>query len=323
MREKALAGILRAIRILRYGFHLQRVPAVALLLTGLLIHCPGAVSMASDRDAPSSTNSQIRELHIAYTAGVLNGINQRDAIAAIEVWFEVVGREREVAETTAVQIFDSLDELVSAVEIGAVDVVTLLSEELFILGDEVSLEPIFTPCRGDEVEEHIVMLVRHDSDIDALAKLRNRVVAVPTVQGEALATMWLDRELRNAGLEAHDTLISGLVRTDNASRAILSVFFGTNDVCLVAGYDFETAVELNPQLGRELSILARSPGFSVSITCLRRGDWAGKDNLIQSLQDLHTKPSGEQILLLFKTGQLVPFQPAHLDGTRLIIGGGP
>ena len=47
--------------------------------------------------------------------------------------------------------------------------------------------------------------------------------------------------------------------------------------------------------------------------------WSNKDfkrDVIRALGELHLEPSGQQLLTLFKAGQLVPFQEKHLDTVR-------
>jgi phosphonate transport system substrate-binding protein len=111
------------------------------------------------------------------------------------------------------------------------------------------------------------------------------------------------------------------------SSVILPVFFGKTDAAVVKRYGWETMKEMNPQLAVQLQILTNSISLPDAVICLTQDtrEHPFRDDLIRGTAELHADPQGQQILLLFKTDKMVPFQPQHLDGVRDIIAksGGP
>lgn len=68
----------------------------------------------------------------------------------------------------------------------------------------------------------------------------------------------------------------------------------------MAGTDFETMVDLNPQLGRQLRLLAQSPEVVTFVTCIR-SDFTGpnRDSTERAYLEAGEHPLGRQALLLF------------------------
>jgi hypothetical protein len=44
-----------------------------------------------------------------------------------------------------------------------------------------------------------------------------------------------------------------------------------------------------------------------------------KDLVVDTLRDIHTKPEGEQLLMIMRIDRLVPFQPGFLNTTRELV----
>ena len=77
--------------------------------------------------------------------------------------------------------------------------------------------------------------------------------------------------------------------------------------------------ELNPQVGQALEAVAVSETFADVVICLREDGWItakNKADTIQSLNELHLDPVGQQICNLFKIDRMVPFEEAQLDTMR-------
>jgi hypothetical protein len=84
-------------------------------------------------------------------------------------------------------------------------------------------------------------------------------------------------------------------------------------------FAFDLMRELNPQVGHELQVVASSEPYVENVLCLSDTGWPSdkaKADIAGVLADLHLEPAGQQILTLFKVGQLIPFQEAQLETVR-------
>ncbi len=81
----------------------------------------------------------------------------------------------------------------------------------------------------------------------------------------------------------------------------------------------EPVKEMNPQLGSPLQILTNSPILPDVVVCVHKNFNVFRDDLLEGLADLHTEPTGQQLLLLFKIDKLTRFKPEQLDAARDIL----
>jgi hypothetical protein len=103
------------------------------------------------------------------------------------------------------------------------------------------------------------------------------------------------------------------------SAAVLPVFFGKKQACVVDESGFDVMTELNPQVGKGLQTVAVSEPLVDGVLCLNSSGWSSetyKQDVIKALGELHLEPAGQQILTLFKTDQLIPFQEKYLETAR-------
>jgi hypothetical protein len=65
--------------------------------------------------------------------------------------------------------------------------------------------------------------------------------------------------------------------------------------------------------------VAASDSLADVVICLRNDGWRSeKDKLdtIQAMNELHERPSGQQVCTLFKIDRMVPFQESQLETLR-------
>ena len=103
------------------------------------------------------------------------------------------------------------------------------------------------------------------------------------------------------------------------TAAILPVFFGKKDACMVDEASFDLMKELNPQVGQQLQVVAMSEPFANPVVYLREDGWRSsteKEEALQGLRDLNRNPAGQQICTLFGIDGLNPFDDAQLESIR-------
>jgi phosphonate transport system substrate-binding protein len=275
----------------------------------------GAATRAASTE-PSAVEDGVR---MGYSTRLLFDVSRADAEAAVSIWARELGRATGFAGPTTATIYDDLNGLLAQVRAGALDVVALNSLDYLRIRAEEFVEPALVGLRGGKAADRQLLLVHRDSGIDTLGNLRGKSLAI-LKSGEDLATLWLDTLLARDGLPG-TTQFLGVARDGTrASKALLPVFFRRMDACVVNGNAYATAVELNPQLGRDLVVLARSPEFPLGLVCLRADlDARRKARILESSLRVVTTPAGRQVLTLFKVDDVARFEPGLLDSLERIL----
>jgi phosphonate transport system substrate-binding protein len=259
----------------------------------------------SQAAAPASSLFRLGFSHSLFT-----DVNENDAEAAVKVWGQTIAKERGISTETASHIFQDTPELLKALQSKSVDAVGISMVEYAELSQAVRFNPIFVTYNSGRTREQYLLLVHRDSKLERLADLRGRSLVFHLNSRACLAQPWLDTLLlQEDGLPAAGWF-GKITRSPKLAQVILPVFFHRIDVCVATRTEYETMCELNPQIGQQLKILARSPEVVASAFCFR-ADYAPafKEQLFVALRDLHKSPAGLQVLTLFQS-ERIEDQPA-------------
>ena len=102
-----------------------------------------------------------------------------------------------------------------------------------------------------------------------------------------------------------------------SSQAVLPVFFHQADAASISREAYDTLVELNPQIGKSLEIMAHSPRYLQTLLAVRKTLPAAlKEKIIDAGLKLSSYPRGSQILNLFRSGGVTRFNAANLKSLQ-------
>ena len=263
-------------------------------------------------EAPKENSSKV--FHFGLTTRMFRGINENDGRAAIKVYIESVGKERGfVVESVAT--FDDVQDMGQALRGGQLDAASMTTEEYLRISSDVASAHVFDePDRPDPGEEYL-LLIHRSGTVTNLAGLKGGLLMEYDNLRTSLARMWLDVELLEQGLPRAENLFGKVTLEPKLSTVVLPVFFGKAQACLVTRRGFETMVELNPQVGRNLRVLAASPAFVVTVMCFgAKANREDEATIVQGLQRLHEQPRGQQLLTIFQGGtRLIEYPVSFLD----------
>jgi phosphonate transport system substrate-binding protein len=282
------------------------VRATGLLL--LLALClPGA--------APVNAASR-PDLIVAFTAKVLTDVNAKDAMAALKIYAaELAGRIGRMADS---YVYESQDEIVRDVRAQKVDLIAMPTLDYLRMRDRVDVELALAHVRGGKKTQRYLLLTHRKNGYSQLGDLKHRKIVIP--QDDEVAALFLDtflRQNRLGGTEGFFSLVQGKSKT---SQVVLPVFFGQADACLVGDVYYRTMTEMNPQLGRDLKVMAESPEFIATLSVFRRGlDDEIKRQSLEVARTLRDTPRGQQVLMLFKMEALAPIQEADLESLKALF----
>jgi phosphonate transport system substrate-binding protein len=228
-------------------------------------------------------------------------VNENDAGAAAKVWAQSLGRDKNVRVDPVVQVLRGTNAIGEAIRTGAVDVITMTTEEYWHLRHRVSCDTFLYGVKSGSISEQYVLLVHRDSGIQKVADLRGRTLTLFRNPRACLAPVWVETLLGGPGSSRLSGFFGRVTEVNKLSRAVLPVFFRQADACLATRAGFETAAELNPQVGQQLKVLAISPEL-VPVVCCFRADYHSRcrDQVLAAALHVKSSPAGQQFLTLFQ-----------------------
>ena len=182
---------------------------------------------------------------------------------------------------------------------------------------ELSKDKPFTLMIGESrdgrITEQYVLLSRKGGDVQKLENLRDRRLIVCTHRRAELAPLWLDTLLLQNSLGEAADLCRKITEEPIPSKAILHVFFGQADCCVVSRSSFAIMSELHPQVSQRLGAIAVSP-LLTPVVFVFRNDYqpAFRSRLVEEIFQLGASPDGMQLLNIFQADGLVEVHKADL-----------
>lgn len=246
-------------------------------------------------------------LRLAISVETLIGANINDARAAYRVWISEAFRQAgNVPIEIAPEIFVPSVQILREIRQGAVDCFGINALEFAKVIDLTDPDDVLLLSYLASGIEY-VLLVHRNSPFCRLEDLHGAQIATQLNHDMVLLPAWLDTMLAARSLPAAAHFFPRLTDCEKLSQALLPVFFRRLDGACVARRNWDTAVELNPQLGRDLWPLAVSPPVIPCGIGVRRGsNPAAVKIFIDSMLRLSGEPEGRQILALYQaTGFVV------------------
>jgi phosphonate transport system substrate-binding protein len=271
----------------------SRRQALALMLGawGWLPEAPAA----ADADAP---------VRMAVSESMVVDVNLNDARAAMRLWIERIMTDLNVVIELAPQVFDSTEEILRRVRSGQLDAVALNIVEYRQIADLLDPSEL-TVGAGASGPDQYVLLVKRDGEFRQLGNLRGRRLCVLKAPKMCVAPAWLSTLLDKAHLGSSEEFFGSAVTETKVSQVVLPVFFGQADACLTSKRGFETMCELNPQVAKELTVIATSPSMVACFHAFRKNYHnPSLERFIKVHSTLLASPSGQQLATLFQFDKL-------------------
>lgn len=246
--------------------------------------------------------------------------NLEDARAAVSLLTrKIVDRNSWTGESHS---YDSLAEMERDIRDKRAQLLGLQADEYLELRKKVPIDPIMLTIGDRGFEFGLLLLVRKDSGIRSLRDLKNRSIVVTkrSSQYGNLNHVWLETLLLREGIRESNRFFTTVKEVQTVKQVVMPVFFRQVDACIVTRQVFELSAELNPQLGKQLTAIARIDNLAPGIIVIdRRLPDDIRQKIRQTLLTLHEAPDGQQLLMLFQVRKLVPFKPEYLKATEALF----
>lgn len=276
---------------------------------GLILLLAPAVAFTSDL-APA-----MDDLRIGVSQASFGKVNPNDATAALKAWAVAFIREGNLKMAVQVEILKSVAEIRRALEMNFVQALSVTSEEFVELGDRPDY--VFLNAKQDSCAWHYVVVTHREGNVNTLQALRGQRLVRHVSPITSPSLPWLETTLHDLNLGHANDLLGEIVEMDNPSKSVLRVFFRQSDACLVTTQAYDLACELNPQLRRQLKILASSPPYVSGLLYFRDSYTSPYRARIEaSILSLHTTLVGQQVLTVFQGTRMEKHPLSYFDDTR-------
>ena len=158
------------------------------------------------------------------------------------------------------------------------------------------------------LKQSVLLIGRADNAAVQLKDLKNkRLTLAPYLDVEEL---YLNTVLLRNKLPEAPVFFKERKDAKNANVALMDVFFNNSDLTVVRENDFNTAVELNPQLAKKLVILDKSSPYLAMLGVISKSisekDYEGFINSFNKIADTE---KGRKLMDVVNVSRVVPVTP--------------
>lgn len=266
----------------------------------------------------SQNNSKY--LGLGFSDKLFQEVDTRDIRIALKLWMNELNQQLGFDYNPNAIIFDNVETVLQAITNQTIGMIALHTFDYFKLKERIVLEPILVPNRGSLTTETYLLLVRKDQGIKELKELQGKNLLIPSGGMGLIPRIWLNMLLMQHRLPEKNIFFNSNKDVNKPLHAVLPVFFKQADCCVISLNDFNTMKELNPQLESELVIIARSPGYLISVFCFTKNFSAQeKQDILSVTFKLDTYARGRQIFTLFRFDGILPFKPEYLENVEKLF----
>jgi len=249
-------------------------------------------------------NRKQKPFIVAYSQKLFSGVNINDIHAALDLWIQELQKTLNNKLQRKLQVrslfIDDAQHFLSSPQSAKVDVINLTALDYVLSNPKNSWTVrIFNSSEGI-YPVPLLLLVNAQAGIGTISGLRNKSITIPAGQQKAITKIWLDKLIMENESCPAGRFFKEIIPSIKPTKAVLDLFFGEIDVCIIGLNTFNTMAELNPQIKKKLKIIQQSPPFLKTVTCFNKKYDA---HFIQAFIDmtlhLRESPKGQQILALF------------------------
>lgn len=265
------------------------------------------------------TNSD-RLFRFGFSTGLMAEVSENDSRAAMKVWVETVLKTSPLRADPDVRFCRDFADMLAALKTGRVDGLAATSLDLLALRQQVKFARyVFGVTEGSITDEY-VLLVHQDSGLNKLADLQGHSLNILRHSRMNLGLPWFDNLLGEHGFRPAQDFLGKITEELKLTKAVLPVFFRKADACLVTRKGFNTMAELNPQVSRQLRVLAASPPLVTTGFFFREGiPPAQLDQCLMEFTRVHQTTGGRQILTVFQFERLEEHPASVLDSAAELL----
>lgn len=218
------------------------------------------------------------------------------------------------------QNYGTSEELAQAISKGQVNAffgspIEFLRSELYLMPT-----PLVSGVFSQKLKSKIILVVRKDSDINALEQLKGKKLSTQKTMLGDMGILYIDTLLMEHQLQLTKKFFSEIQVSEKSNTALVDLFFKKVDAALLSESQFEIAAELNPQIRQKTRVLEASEPYLTFVAALTKGTPEQAANSIKnSLLTVNNTTKGRNILSLMKFDGFKEINISDLDDIRKLI----
>jgi ABC-type phosphate/phosphonate transport system substrate-binding protein len=271
-------------------------------------------SLGVEGPARAAEKSHPDIFRVGFSSKVFLDVDIRDAQVAMDMYARELNRIVGVETPARASIFMDTHAMAEAILRKEVDMPILPALDFLRYQDKVPCEPVFMATNQIGERQERLLLVRKDGGIARLDHLKGKTMVIPTFLRDEVSSLWFETLLAREGLPEMKHFLGSTREVNKASQGIMALFFRQADAAITIRSAFEIMTQLNPQVGQDLAVIAKSKPYLGTVSCLHKNlDKDLRQIILERAVKLHEAPNLRQMFTLLQTERIVHFRPDQLE----------
>lgn len=276
-----------------------------------------AMAASPNSDIEINKSDSVR-FYLGLEERMTQGQDIKDVESATNIWLTWAGEEFKTKPKTF--IYKDVDLLAKDFFNGKLDFIVTTSLNYFKLINRKDAELELGPAgayNGSILVKYL-LISRQDLKYASISDLKGKSLALQLLSD--VERLFINTLLLRDGLSELNDFFGVVIEKQRASRAILDVFFGQVDVCMVPEHVYRTMIELNPQIGQQTKVLAASPELMPGVTCFQKNSDPRLKDLMKTLvPKMKDSEKGKQMLMMYKIDNVSQIRESDLDQLKALV----
>jgi len=261
-----------------------------------------------------------QKVTLAYLENGLSELNENEKQIALQLLAnEIIKDSRLHMLIKPVSTFSEIKHLINKAEI---DYVILNSFHYITHYDFLTqfiTPPIWAIQRGPKERENYILVANKRFSGFKISQLRNTTISLH--KQYLLMNFYLDYLVKKQSKQNSTQFFKRLNYTKTASKAVLDVYFGKSDVCIVPEHIYNLTIDLNPAIKQELAIIHQSNEqfLPVLFFNFKRNDSLVNSIVNNNISNISNTVRGQQILEMFNIEEVKRTTPHQLQPMRTLF----
>lgn len=256
------------------------------------------------------------ESNIGITKEMFYDVNIRDAKVIIDIWAKMVHERFETNLKTTTFIYENVQEMIVDVNKENVNYLFLNTPQYLMYKSALNIEPYYGTLLNKSKYFDLLFIGKKETQLKSFKDLQNSTIIVQAGRYRTLSELYLDYLCLLNGVKEKQKFFKKIIFEENASKAILSTFFGKTDFCIITSGTFDIMSEMNPQVKKTLEIFYKRKNLINDLFCFRKSI-SQKEKTLATVfgSNLDSNPKTSQIYKIFKIDGSYILNSSDLDPT--------
>ena len=263
--------------------------------------------------AQGSDDGTKRGYRFIYSKELFCNTKTEDAIAVTKIFTEKVKKQNGIEDEAEIVICKNDEELIDATKTNF-DFVLSTTVALVRLLKIGNVKPVLVNQTQGSYGFVYYLVTRKDKNINHLSDLKNRKLNILARSDGQTPSLWLEKILRDNKLPVKNRFFEEITFDYKPTNILLPVFFNKLDAAVITKESFDVMCELNPNIKKDLNILATSKTllFGVLSFDTKSKNKEREKFIYDILTTMHNDADGRQFLSLFSLDKIIPYKEEYL-----------